>query len=391
MTLPPELLRVRRRRGTIRPLYAAEDKLGLARTLISVFKAHVDKRRRELKEALRRCEEIGYNYKLVRGLAAVLEDRCIFQSRAFVDPAEARRAVFEEAGERVIATEEERRRVLAAAALRLGVSAEDVEASLYADLWDEQVLADFSAPTPRELLKEYNFALTLALLNQASRMELTYPGRDEGLEWLGEALGRGRLETAGGMSILTIETRPSRQAGKRAALLEALLSGLMLRGDWRLEAEVTRRTRTRRVHRFGVRKASDGKLITPSDLKRRVIPRVPARPKPTSRALGDIVVIDALASELGVTEAEARARLERAGGGYIDLGGVFIAPEKLGELEEAMTSAPDMRLSTVVSLLRKLGCSRPLPVLEALGYAVEWAEDRGESRVYRLKGLRGTT
>ena len=62
-----------------------------------------------------------------------------------------------------------------------------------------------------------------------------------------------------------------------------------------------------------------------------------------------------------------------------------------GALEKAMAGASDMRLGTVLDLFRRLGLRRSLPVLEALGYAVEWAEDRDQSRVYKLGKRRTTT
>lgn len=387
MILPPELLRLRRRRGKIRPLYASEDKLGLARTLISVFESHIDKKRAELREALSRCEELGYTYKLVRGLAAVLEDRCIFQTLASVEPAKARRAVFDEAENRVVATGEERRRVLAAAAFRLGVSLEDLDRSLYADLWDEQVLVDFDAPAPQELLREYNFAMTLALLTQAHRIEMTYKGRDEALEELGEALGRCHIHEAGVASKLTVERRPSKRVRQATATLEALISGLMLRERWSVAAEIRH---SRKPYIFELSKNADGKLVTPRGLKRRLTARASTRAKPTSSYLGEIIIVDDIASKFGITEVEVKRRLELSGSRYVDLSGVFITPKKLRELEKALEAAQDMRLSTVFGILQRLGCRRPLPVLEALGYAVEWAGDRDQSRVYRLGGRRST-
>lgn len=389
MILPPKLLRLRRRRGKIRPLYTSEDKHGLARTLISVFESHIDKKRAELRGALSRCEELGYNYKLVRGLAAVLEDRCIFETRASVDPVEARRAVFDEAGNRVVATEEERRKALAAAAFRLGVSVEDLDHSLYADLWDEQVLVDFDAPAPQELLREYNFATTLALLAEARRIDLTYKGRDEALEELGEALGRCQIHEVSVMSKLTIKRRPSKRMRRTSATLESLIYGLMLREQWRLAAEI-RQPRTKRSYIFELNKNDDGKLVTPSGLKRRLTDRASARVKPMGSSLGEIVVVEDIASKLGITEIEVRQRMERSGRQYVDLGGVLITPQKLREVEEALDAAQDMRLSTMFGVLRRLGCRRPLPVLEALGYAVEWAGDRDQSKVYRLGGRRST-
>ena len=386
--LPHNLLRARRSRGTIRPLYAKDDKLGLSKTLVSVFEAHVDKKRGELRTALSRCEELGYNYKLVRGLAEVLEDSCIFQTRDFVDPVQARRAVFEEVGERVVASEEERRRVLSAVAFRLGVSADDLDASLYADLWDEQVLADFESPAPQELLKEYNFALTLALLSQTLRMEFTHKKVDVNLELLGKKLGRSQVSSSGGVSRLTVELHPSSRAGRQAEDLEELLARLMLHEGWRLTAEVPHKSRTGKKYIFELNKESDIGIVAPSNLKRRISDRFQATAKQKRDLPDKIVIVDELASKLGVTEVEARRRLQNAGGRYVDLGGVLVTSGKLEELEKAMSGAPDMRLGTVLGIFRKLGLRRPLPVLEALGYTVDWAEDRDQSRVYRIRQRR---
>lgn len=386
--LPQNLLRSRRSRGTIRPLYAKDDKLGLSKTLISVFEAHVDRKRGELRAALSRCEELGYDYKLVRGMSAVLEDSSIFQTRASIDPAEARRAVFEEVGERVVATEEERGRVLSAAAFRLGLSTDDLDASLYADLWDEQVLADFDSPTPMELLKEYNFALTLALLSQASRMELTFKGLDTHLEGVCDKLGRGQAHFFGGLSRLTVELPSSSRAGQHAMDLEELLARLMLHDGWRLTAEVPHKSRTGKRYLFEINRESDASFVTPSNLKRRMTNRTQAETKQRRDIPDEVVIVDELASRLGVTEAEARRRLQDVAGGYVDLGGVLVTPVKLKELEKALTGAPDMRLGTVLGVLRKLGLRRPLPVLEAMGYAVDWAEERDQSRVYRIRQRR---
>jgi hypothetical protein len=44
-----------------------------------------------------------------------------------------------------------------------------------------------------------------------------------------------------------------------------------------------------------------------------------------------------------------------------------------------------MRFDAVKGLLRALGVKQPVPVLEALGYEIEWNRDRKESLVYRLK------
>ena len=56
MSLPQELLRVRRRKDKITVIYAGLKELSLAKTLNSVYMEHKGKTRGELKEALTDCE-----------------------------------------------------------------------------------------------------------------------------------------------------------------------------------------------------------------------------------------------------------------------------------------------------------------------------------------------
>ncbi len=98
--LPHELIRVRRTKAAITPLFADDEKLSLAKTLIAVYEENRDKRRGELLEGLASCEELGYDYKLVRGLSAVLDSRCIFGTRSFVPAVKARTMLFEAAARR---------------------------------------------------------------------------------------------------------------------------------------------------------------------------------------------------------------------------------------------------------------------------------------------------
>ena len=52
MMLPPEHIRVRRRKGTMTPRYATREELGLAKTLVAVYGDHVEKTRGELSDTL---------------------------------------------------------------------------------------------------------------------------------------------------------------------------------------------------------------------------------------------------------------------------------------------------------------------------------------------------
>jgi hypothetical protein len=386
MTLPPDLLRARRRKGRITPVYAGEDKASLAKTLISVYQDHIGKTRAELAEALSHCEELGYDSKLVRGLSAVLDEGCIFETCAAIDPMEARRVVFGEAADRVITSGEERRRVLEETASTLGVSIEELDGSLYADLEDEQRLTEFEAPAPEGLLKLYNFSLAVALLTHARRLTIRYEGENEYLSRLA-----GAERTTGKAKTIKAELKGTRRLAQRGAKMGELLAELMDTRDWSLQATIAYPARLGKMSLFELSKREEGNLLmkprprTP-DKGESVIEIGPPRRKARASSFGKLVVLEEAAQRMGLTEAEVRRRIDEEGAGYADLGGVLIEPGELRELREAIEGLGDMRLETVSRVLREHGCRSPLPVLEALGYAVEWVPERRESMVYRLGG-----
>jgi hypothetical protein len=387
LMLPPEHIRARRRKGVIRLLYASEDEVSLAETLISVYEDHKGKTRGILKEALAGCEMLGYDFRLVRGLAAVLEERCVFESLAVIDPVKARRAVFGEVGRRVVATEEERKRVVAAVAFRLGVSTLDLDGSLYADLVDEQSLTDFSGVPPLDLLKGYNYALTVGLLAHARRLELTYSGVDGELEGLCARLGDCAVSKSASGSRVVAEWRPTRRIGYKAMHLESVISRVLSKDGWGLSADIVYPLRSRRTHRFEISGAAHGAMMKPwSPRGELVLGRRPPRVDLVPRPRGEVVDVADMAWRMRVTEEEVREMYR--GGGFLDVGGILITREKRYEILEALEGAPDMSFGAVRVLLRGLGVRSPVPVLEALGYDVEWNRIRDESLVYRLRPRR---
>lgn len=384
MMLPLEFIRVRRRKGTIRPVYVSQDHASLAKTLISIHEEHVGKTRGELDGALGGCEELGFEYKLVRGLSAVLEERCTFDSRAVVDPIAARRAAFEEASKFVIASEDERKRILAAAAFRIGVSAEDIERSLYADLSDEQELSKFRTTQPSDLLKEYNFALSIALLAHARRMEIDYKGSDEEMSELCSKLGECVVSSSRGITKTVVEWRPTKRIGYKASLLECLLSNVTTKDHWRLAADVVYPFNSKRVYRFEMADGLEGRMIKPFILEQKIEAKAPSSSQILNMPEEDIIDVQRTAHKLGITEARVKELVNETRKEYIDTGDVLITKAKRKEIEEALVKAPDMRFKTVRMILRGLGCKNPLPVLNALGYDIEWKKDRDESEVYKI-------
>ena len=97
--LPSNLLITRARSGKIKPVYIPieERYLELASGLIETFEAHVYKRKGELADGCQQFEQSGFDYRLVRGLVALLDRSATFKSHSFVDPKQACREVFKEA------------------------------------------------------------------------------------------------------------------------------------------------------------------------------------------------------------------------------------------------------------------------------------------------------
>lgn len=174
--LPAELLSVVRWRDSIRPRYSKLDgrDTSAAEAVVRAYGDGVGLKRGEVRERVAELEGAYGDFKLIRGLAALLERRCVFSSRSPLNPVEARHALFAEASSRGFpTTEAERRLRLETVAARLGVSPEQLEASMYADLESEMILESVPTVEPVELLKEYNLALTQTLLFQAAEMTFT--------------------------------------------------------------------------------------------------------------------------------------------------------------------------------------------------------------------------
>jgi len=124
------------------PLYAHldQDTLEIARSVIGVFQEHVRRTYGELIEELEGIEEI--NYRLIRGLAQILERRCVIETDSVIDPIAARRLVFEES-KGFITSEEGRNKVLDKIAKKLSIEPDAMEKALWADHEGNLVIKGF--------------------------------------------------------------------------------------------------------------------------------------------------------------------------------------------------------------------------------------------------------
>jgi len=253
--LTADLVQVSVGRTHVRPRYIRTDddrSLDLAATLIAIFESTIGRTRGALKGELADHLGTGTEFQLHRGLAKLLEDRCEFETRADVDPVELRRVVFEAAAAeyRRESTEEattfDRATVLQSAAATLELDAEAVDAALFADLKDEQVLKEFERPSTEWLLERYNVALAQAVLLRATVLEVEVraqsPARYRELfrkmkflrllyEVEGSAEEGYRIRLDGPMSLF----KSSQRYGLQMALF---LPAVLHCDEWRVEATV---------------------------------------------------------------------------------------------------------------------------------------------------------
>jgi predicted nuclease of restriction endonuclease-like RecB superfamily len=188
--------------------------LTIAGELTALFERHVGHSRGALAEALRDYEGDSLDYPVIRGLAAVLQARCTYTSESVpseaegpstgastesipgeaegpstgasirpstgsgppVKPADLRAALFRRGPvtrKLDLFSRTTREQILAEAAAQFGLTVERVEAALFADLAEEQILLDPGEPlAPVDLIARYNLELARGLLYWAREVRL---------------------------------------------------------------------------------------------------------------------------------------------------------------------------------------------------------------------------
>lgn len=274
--LTADLVQASVSRGEVRPRWidtGDRELRELAACLIAIFEEHVGRSRRELQQSLDELLGTGTEYLLHRGLAKLLFDRSELTVEAPGDPAELRRALFETAAAIYRSDSPcDREALVRAAAERLALQPEDIERGLYADLKEEQCIADFERIAPEKLLERYNVALAQAVLLKACFLEIEISDQSarryrelfrsikfhrllHSVSGTAEAGYRIRLD--GPLSLF----RSSQRYGLQMA---TFLPTLLAFDSWRLEAEVLwGRHRARR--RFAL--ASGDGLVSPRHLR----------------------------------------------------------------------------------------------------------------------------
>jgi len=262
--LRKDLLRVSRAGGGYRPQFATREHRPLAARVLGTFESHVGERRGDLDDALAALEAEAAarngDFKLVRGLAALVERECEFETRAAVPPRRVRRAAFEAAEAVGVASEAERETAVARAADALGIDAGDVEASLYADRDVNRTLVDADVRwDPDALLEQYDLSLAQTALFDATEVRV----RSNDPKRLVSAVKRLRLmyeveRTPEGRELVVtgpdaLFSRTRRYGTAFARLLRTVAES----AEWQLTATIDDRGRERTM------RLSDGDVTVP--------------------------------------------------------------------------------------------------------------------------------
>jgi predicted nuclease of restriction endonuclease-like RecB superfamily len=178
--LKSELIRARlvARGGKVwtRPLPADYHYLTVASELTALFKQYVGCSRGALADGLREYEGDSLDYPVIRGLAAVIEARCTFGNDPPVTPADLRAAAFQRgpvAHKQNLFSQTTREQALAEVAGQFELAAGQVEAGLFADLAEEQILVDPGDPlAPGDLIARYNLELARGVLYWAREVRI---------------------------------------------------------------------------------------------------------------------------------------------------------------------------------------------------------------------------
>lgn len=247
--LTSDLLVTKISKGKIEPVYALLNQVNLeiASSIINIFQGHVGRTYGELIEELDGIEEI--NYRLIRGLAQILERRCVIDTDSVIDPVAARRAVFEES-RGFITRKEDRKKVLDKTARKLSIEPDDLEKALWADQEGNLLVKEFQTIAAENLLRQYNLSLAQTLLFRATGMEIqigdNYQPVFRKIKQLGLIynIQDDKISLGGPISLFKLTE-------KYGSAFAKLMPTIMESSRWSLKASISRKTfQGKRIYDF---------------------------------------------------------------------------------------------------------------------------------------------
>ncbi|HXW11374.1 MAG TPA: DUF790 family protein [Nitrososphaeraceae archaeon] len=197
--LPIELLRVNisSKMNHVRPVFCNhENELSLPSKIIKMYEEMAEKKvsKTTVDQNILRMEDKHSDYKFVRGICHLLEQRCVYSS--YVLPYSKstgngntntnnaiylRRDIFEESSRSGYpVTENERSNILQKIALKNDLTIEDLELAMWSDLDRNKYLKSFDSLTSLQLVAWYNLSILQTLLLNCVKLEFSVSG---GYNW----------------------------------------------------------------------------------------------------------------------------------------------------------------------------------------------------------------
>ena len=198
--LPIELLRVRisSKMNQIRPVFCDyENELSLPSKIIKMYEEMAEKKvsKANVDENVSKIEAKYADYKLVRGLCHLLEQRCVYASYASSNIAFSdnrnnnntnnaiylRRNIFEESSRNGYpVTENERKYILQKVSSKNNLTIDELELAMWNDLDKNKYLKNFDSLTSLQLVAWYNISIIQTVLLNCVKLEFSVYG---GFNW----------------------------------------------------------------------------------------------------------------------------------------------------------------------------------------------------------------
>jgi predicted nuclease of restriction endonuclease-like RecB superfamily len=190
--LTANLARSRTTDDSVTPLFIDPDEdryRQTARELIRLFQEHLGEPKGDLEAAIDELTVADTDYKIVQGLAKLLQDECAFEMVAPAEPREMRRRLFEKANERypivrqpTLGEDTQKLEVYSSVADELGISLEECYRGMYADLEANKRLVRIGTRTAEQYAGEDDTSTSTTALTGSS--EEDYEHTDLTVDWL---------------------------------------------------------------------------------------------------------------------------------------------------------------------------------------------------------------
>jgi hypothetical protein len=241
---PRSLLVAKAYKDEIRPAFLPPDSPGAVKAvaaLLQLYRGSLGRSRREIELRVREVEARAEKFKVVRGLALLIERDSTFAQREGPPPPRIREYIFTHNPGGAV-TPDDRERALRAAAAEFGVGPETVPALMWADFEEEYLLTGVPDIAPEWLLQRFNLGQCQTLLFRAEQLSLSFEGEEAYREAIRRTKRAGLMFTAepGPPPTLVVEgvvafLRSTERYGTRMA---KLLPSLLTLPGWKLEAKV---------------------------------------------------------------------------------------------------------------------------------------------------------